>query len=383
VHRLSTPITAALTVALAATLAAVPGVSVAARDRQSARLIIHPRIAQPGTSPASANRARSAMTATLTPHRAGRKVMLQRHKGHRWVKVKLGRETRRGAVEFTAPYRVGGKIARYRVVALPHEGLPRKASAAASTDRWGAPDYSEQFSGTFSGHDLPRPWAHRLQGYGDVANRSCAASEARATRIAQGTARLMVLRSSGPDPVLRPTCRVGGASYDWRVNGNIGTRGGFSFRYGYAAARIKFQPRAGQHASFWLLPDASQAEPGTRGAEIDTIEWYGDRANDDNELANMIHYDDWPQIGGTIRNPGRFGDRWAGRYHVFSVEWTPRAYVFRIDGKRTRRINTAVSHQPEYLILSLVSSDFELKFAPQARRQTMHVDWVRVWDRQS
>jgi beta-glucanase (GH16 family) len=63
------------------------------------------------------------------------------------------------------------------------------------------------------------------------------------------------------------------------------------------------------------------------------------------------------------------------------VEWTPSAYTFRIDGKRVRRITRGVSDQPEYLVLSLLSSDWELNMAPRAIRQTMHVDWVRVWDR--
>ena len=39
-------------------------------------------------------------------------------------------------------------------------------------------------------------------------------------------------------------CRYEGRSYDWRLNGHIGTDGKRSFLYGYAAARIKFQPAA-------------------------------------------------------------------------------------------------------------------------------------------
>lgn len=378
-HRLPILLAAGLVLALSTTLMWSPGAS--ARTRQTVRLIMHPQIAQPGTSPANAHRARSAMTAVLTPHRAGRKVLLQRRAGHRWVKVSTHRQNRRGLVEFTARYRVRGKIARYRVVALRHRGLPRKASASVLTNQWGPADFTEQFSGTFPGHDLPPAWSHRAQDYGAVHNRQCSASTRAGATVASGTARLMVRKSSGPDPVRQPRCRVDGAIYDWRINGNAGTRAGFAFRYGYAAARIRFQPRAGQHASFWLQPDASQAEPGTTGAEIDLIEWYGNRANNDHELANMIHVPGHPQIGGYIRRPDRFGDHWAGKYHVFSVEWTPRKYVFRIDGKRTRRISTGISQQPEYLILSLLSSDYELKFAPRARRQTMHVDWVRVWDR--
>ena len=45
---------------------------------------------------------------------------------------------------------------------------------------------------------------------------------------------------------------------------------------------------------------------------------------------------------------------------MFSVEWSPGGYVFRIDGRETWRTSAGVSRRPEYLILSLLSSDYEL-----------------------
>ena len=68
---------------------------------------------------------------------------------------------------------------------------------------------------------------------------------------------------------------------------------------------------------------------------------------------------------------------------MFSVEWTPNAYVFRIDGKETRRITdrNAISQRPEYLILSLLSSDYELQHHRGALPEHMYVDWVKYWAR--
>ena len=59
----------------------------------------------------------------------------------------------------------------------------------------------------------------------------------------------------------------------------------------------------------------------------------------------------------------------------------PTAYVFRIDGRETWRTTSGISAQPQYPILSLLSSDYELKNLGGETRlpQSMYVDWVRVW----
>ena len=55
-------------------------------------------------------------------------------------------------------------------------------------------------------------------------------------------------------------------------------------------------------------------------------------------------------------------------------------YVFPIDGRETLRTSAGVSQAEEYLILSLLVSNFEsLRVSPDALPQTMSVDWVRVW----
>ena len=152
----------------------------------------------------------------------------------------------------------------------------------------------------------------------------------------------------------------------WRANGHISTNGTKSFRYGYAAARIRFQPRRGQHGAFWMQPQTKLATEGSArrtGAEIDVIEWFGGN-HPQGGLASFAH--DYPKdgkpgvtprkTGGFIKNPGRFGSGWAKKFHVFSVEWTPTRYIYRIDGRETFRTGKGVSGRPEFLILSLQSS---------------------------
>jgi Glycosyl hydrolases family 16 len=89
------------------------------------------------------------------------------------------------------------------------------------------------------------------------------------------------------------------------------------------------------------------------------------------------------RIGGRYDEPDRFlasrSDRWWCNYHVFSVEWTPTEYVFRIDGHETWRTSEGISHHPQFLILSLLSSDYELPDNPSAAPEHAYVDWVQFW----
>ena len=67
---------------------------------------------------------------------------------------------------------------------------------------------------------------------------------------------------------------------------------------------------------------------------------------------------------------------------MFSVEWTPQAYIFRIDGQETWRTRKGVSGQPQYPILSLLASDYELSYMKDRQLpQHMYVDWLRIWQR--
>ena len=63
------------------------------------------------------------------------------------------------------------------------------------------------------------------------------------------------------------------------------------------------------------------------------------------------------------------------RFHVFSVEWSPDGYVFRVDSKRIFETHEAVSKRQQYLVLSMLSSDWEL---PKLDRKTLPATMRRL-----
>ena len=66
---------------------------------------------------------------------------------------------------------------------------------------------------------------------------------------------------------------------------------------------------------------------------------------------------------------------------MFSVEWTPTEYVFRVDGREYYRETEAVSQAQQYLVLSNLTSDYELAgLTADELTDTAQVDWVRVFD---
>ncbi|MBA2464163.1 MAG: glycoside hydrolase family 16 protein [Nocardioidaceae bacterium] len=353
--------------------------------RQSAKVLMHPQLAQPGSGVQRSAKAKSAMSAVFKPARKGRTVVLQRKKGTSWVSVAKRRQNGRGIAEFTAPYKVKGKVAVYRASAVRYRDQAQVTSRGVKTSRWGRADFTDEFAKS----TLSDNWTDRLQGYQPESSRQCSKADPRARRVVNGAARISVL----DDPSRGRDCSYEGTNYDWRLNGHIGTQFAKSFRYGYAAARMKFQPRRGQHASFWMQPETVEAVEGSAdktGAEVDIIEWFGGDHPSGGLTSFIYHYPDngrdgvtGDKVGGFIKQPGRFGGDWAKKYHVFSVEWTPQRYIFRIDGKETFRTSKGVSGQPQFLILSLLSSDYELPLLEGDNRlpQHMFVDWVRYWER--
>lgn len=228
------------------------------------------------------------------------------------------------------------------------------------------------------GEEGETSWYTRDQGYMGV--RTCSRPDPSATVVEDGLMRLSVLDDPDND-----TCRVGKRSHDFRLNGHVGTEHTYTFTYGYAAARVKFQPARGQHGAFWLQalggPQKGGAEKG--GAEIDIAEYFGD----DHPQGGLTSFTYWldgkgkaHRQGGWIEDLDEYGDGWADQFHIVSVEWTPEEYVFRIDGQITQRLEGPTSGRPTFLVASLLSSDYEIKNLDGDLPQHMYVDWVRTWE---
>jgi beta-glucanase (GH16 family) len=359
-------------------------VSVHVTSRQRVRLQALPQVVQYGAGVASPDAARAAIVATMTPVRVGRPVQLQVQDGETWFGVTTARQDGRGRVQLAAAAKSpGGEPLTYRVRARRWGGLAAVASLPVSTERWQQATWTDEFSGT----QLRDAWSHRGRDYVHSNRRSCSKGDPRAVRVAGGALRLSVIR----DPDATTSCRIRGRDaapgrYAYRLNGHVGTEGSFGFRYGFAAARVKFHRLRGQHGAFWLQPTGGMY-PGALGSEIDVVEYFGDR-HPQGGLASFTHrYDGRRRVstGGWVPDSASYlhsrRDGWSRNYHVFSVEWTPTTLVFRIDGKETVRMRGKVSSVRQFPILSLIAADYEIpKITARRLPQHMYVDWVRVWE---
>jgi beta-glucanase (GH16 family) len=380
---------AAALAALTVSAAVAATIQTSEAATQSATITVLPGIVQPGRSVANPDDALAAVVATFKPAKKGREVVLQRKAGSKWVAVTHGVQDRSGKVEFAARATLGGKPVTYRAVAEKSSGLKQISSRAVGTTAWGPATFTDQFLGTA----LSGNWGHRMQFYQPESMRNCSKGDPAATRVSSGTLKLMVVRDpsmpAGSCTAYKKDGSVIG-QFDYRLNGHVSTQDHAYLKYGVVAARIKFQPRQGQHASLWMQPQAPTYLPNALegGAEVDIIEYFGDGVKNGG-LTSFIYNptaSGVPQkIGGWIKKPERYlsssKDGWSKRYHVFSVEWSPTAYVFRIDGRETARITTGISGVAEFPILSLLSSDYELsKLKGEANLpQAMSVDWIRFW----
>jgi len=360
-----------------------------ARQKAAVTVSIVPGVIGPGGGLQSSKKASWAVIGKYGTGKVGKKVVLQRKSGSSWATADKSEVDAKGNVIF-AVADPGTKVVTYRV-----DG-PGAASDPVSTDSWGSEgDFVDEFGG--SKLNLA-DWSHRQSFYEPDSKRECSKGDPKAVKVSGGAAKLSVLVDKTRTTLCKPKKPgkdVLFGKFKYRLNANIGTQAKHTITYGVVAARIKFQPLQGQHASLWMQPEVVNGNPdaATGGAEIDIIEWFG-KDVPNGGLTSFIYA---PSLNGKklkitqtgfVKDPEQYlqnaKDDWYKRYHVFSVEWSPSGYIFRIDGQETGRINKGVSAVPEYPILSILSSDYELAKLPGKDEkanlpQTMQVDWIRTW----
>lgn len=179
----------------------------------------------------------------------------------------------------------------------------------------------------------------------------------------------------------------------------IDTRGKFEQTYGWFEARMKMHRLEGIHSCFWLQTPTFQKvvdSPALSGTEMDIMEWFG--PNRRSGWAGMnIYY--WGTRGGkaaTVRSSSiphfhRMGGPvedspkspladMGSAFHVYALHWTKEACIFYCDGREIMRETTAISQVPEYLVLSLLCSDWERpKLDTKKLPDSFEVDYVRVY----
>ncbi len=343
-----------------------------AKTRVSIQVL--PQISQYGKKVANPNSAKAAVAVKVKGARKGSKVLLQVKAGSKWKKAGKAVTNRKGLAQFSTKATRNGKAVQLRAK------VGKVTTKPVSNEKW----LDAMFTDEFSGSTLGSQWKHRIPDYNPEGFRACSRGGPEAVSVRGGAVRLSVIK----DPHRSDQCvakqdgKVLG-KYAYRLNGHIATEDTVSFKYGVAAARMKFQKMRGQHASFWLQPTT-----GPGGAEIDVIEYFGKGAAKGGLTSFTYHRDGQNKLvktGDWLKDSDSFlakkKDDWFKAYHVFSVEWTPSAYIFRIDGKETYRSTKGISSQPEFPILSLLSSDYEIPNIGSDKKLPQHsyVDWVRIW----
>jgi len=179
-----------------------------------------------------------------------------------------------------------------------------------------------------------------------------------------------------------------GVSRDY-TSARLKTQGKFTQAYGRFEARLKIPRGQGIWPAFWMLGDDIETAQWPTCGEIDIMENIG-------KEPALVH--------GTIHGPGYSGDkgigapyalpnneRFADDFHVYAVEWEPKALRFYVDGHlyETRTPDDLpkgakwVYDHPFFILLNVAvgggwpgNPDASSSFP-----QEMLVDYVRVYQR--
>lgn len=325
--------------------------------------------------------------AAFTPAHPGAPVEVQRRGDRGWKTVAAGVQNAIGEFAFLLPVASASGELDYRAhTEIDGRKKPvRTSPTAVSPWRfvWG-----DEFEGNALGED----WIHLPIG---ARSRPCATGTPDTVQVDDGVARFAASSDPDPDPARTPRCPDGQFN-----NAHVGTSR--TFTHGVFAARLRTQAPEGMHSSFWLYPSGPAPEevpaedlPAHRGVEIDVVEYFGDTYGSAANQGKTWSFLYWPRLtkDGEVRNVKVGGaqetlDILGARnlpsesYHVYSVEWTPTEYIFRVDGVQTMRVDQGVSQRPQMLRLSMLTSAWETpELTEGSLPASMDVDWVRVWQR--
>jgi len=171
------------------------------------------------------------------------------------------------------------------------------------------------------------------------------------------------------------------------TSARLKTQGLFQHAYGRVEARIKIPHGQGMWPAFWMMGDNLPSVAWPRCGEIDIMENIG---SEPSTVHGTIHGPGYSGAGGisalyTLPQGRHFADD----FHVFKVEWEPRALRFYVDDHLYKTITntdlpagaTWVFDHPFFIILNVAVGGY-WPGSPDASTvfpQTMLVDYVRVY----
>jgi len=161
------------------------------------------------------------------------------------------------------------------------------------------------------------------------------------------------------------------------LTGMIGTQDKFERTYGYFEARVKFQKQPGHWSMFWLQSERMGkfiGDPARGGAEIDVFEYM---PNTPDMITQGLRWNGYVDSRKSALNVARIEP--AMEWHVIGMDWTPREYVFYVDGQETWRTGQAVSQIPQYIVLSLEVGGWAGELSEEKLPDSVLFDYVRVY----
>jgi len=163
------------------------------------------------------------------------------------------------------------------------------------------------------------------------------------------------------------------------TSGAVRTKGKFEHRYGYWECRCQFPKQQGHWPAFWLMPVTGLPDGevgGAAGTEIDIME----KAYQTDKMNHALHWNGYgthhksavQEMEGLGLNEG---------FHTFGLWWTPKEYVFYVDGTETWRTKAGgASHAFSYAKLTEEIGPWAGKITEAALPDYFTVDYVRVYD---
>lgn len=165
--------------------------------------------------------------------------------------------------------------------------------------------------------------------------------------------------------------------------GQIGTQNTFLTKFRYFECSAKMNKELGPHVAFWLQSPSIHKEknnPQKYGTEIDIFEYHTNGG--DQFVYHNLHWNGYGKNHKSIGDKIKIEDINQG-YHTFGLKWTENEYIFYVDGIETWRTTEAISHIPEYMILSAELSGWGGDFKKSEFPDKVFFDYVKVYKKKS
>ncbi len=162
-------------------------------------------------------------------------------------------------------------------------------------------------------------------------------------------------------------------------SGAIRTKGIFEQAYGYFECSMRVQDVPGFWSAFWMMCGnvGNVGNDGVDGTEIDIMEAFNAETFGINHALHWDGYDEHHKSEGQSEYRE---DLYDGKFHTYSVRWSPEGYKWYIDGELMWESTAGgVCNQPGYMKLTLEVGSWAGEIDLSDLPATVEVDYVRAY----